>query len=164
MLPPLPVRLCRCRQRRLPCRDRRARSPSRTPDRPPRRSRQRHLLSSRHTPISTNTISTNSKLIRRSTSIMGPMVMSSTERHRRTQAQRRDTARTAIMETAIELLAAGGYAKLTLADLGERAGYSRSLATHYFGSKRKLLSAVIAYVLSNSPPTLDSDIRDVERI
>jgi len=85
------------------------------------------------------------------------MQQSSAERHRRTQAQRRDTARTAILETAVQLLASGGYASMTLADVGERAGYSRSLATHYFGSKPKLLAAVIEYVPTESPPRAFAD-------
>src|SRR3954447_20266254 len=84
---------------------------------------------------------------------------------RRTQAQRRAAARGAILDTAIELLADGGYANMTLADVGERAGYSRSLATHYFGSKPKLLAAIIQRVRTESPPpVLDSELRGVGRI
>ncbi len=90
---------------------------------------------------------------------------STTQRSRRTQAQRRDAARIAILETAIHLLADGGYGNMTLADLGERAGYSRSLATHYFGSKPKLLAAIINHVLRESPlAALDDNVRGVERI
>ncbi len=93
------------------------------------------------------------------------MVTSTTQRSRRTQAQRRDAARIAILETAIHLLADGGYGNMTLADLGERAGYSRSLATHYFGSKPKLLAAIIDHVLRESPPAaLDDNVRGAERI
>ncbi len=93
------------------------------------------------------------------------MVTSITQRSRRTQAQRRDAARIAILETAIHLLADGGYGNMTLADLGERAGYSRSLATHYFGSKPKLLAAIIDHVLRESPPAaLDDNVRGAERI
>jgi len=84
-------------------------------------------------------------------------VKSRAERHRRTQSERRDAARTAILETAVQLLAGGGYASMTLADLGQRAGYSRSLATHYFGSKSKLLAEVIDYVLTESPPRTVAD-------
>jgi AcrR family transcriptional regulator len=91
--------------------------------------------------------------------------MSSTMRPRRTQEQRRDAARTAIIETAIRLLNEGGYGKMTLADLGERAGYSRSLATHYFGSKPKLLAEVLDHVLRESPPaSLDDSVTGFRRI
>jgi AcrR family transcriptional regulator len=93
------------------------------------------------------------------------MVTSTTPTPKRTQAQRRGAARTAIVETAIRLLADGGYANMTLADLGERAGYSRSLATHYFGTKPKLLAAVVEHVLGNNPPKrLDESVRGLARI
>ncbi|MET7842573.1 TetR/AcrR family transcriptional regulator [Streptomyces sp. NPDC005356] len=93
------------------------------------------------------------------------MVTSITRTPRRTQAQRRGTARAAIVETAIRLLANGGYANMTLADLGERAGYSRSLATHYFGSKPKLLAAVVQHVLDHNPSArLDESLRGFARI
>ncbi len=96
---------------------------------------------------------------------MGQMVMSITRHQRRTQAERRDAARGAMIETAIQLLADGGYGSMTLADLGERSGYSRSLATHYFGSKPKLLAAIVDHVLGESPPTVvDHDLRGLERI
>ncbi|MEU1994117.1 TetR/AcrR family transcriptional regulator [Nocardia gamkensis] len=71
---------------------------------------------------------------------------STTESGRPTQSQRREAARAAILDAAIELLAEGGYAHMTLAEVGERAGYSRSLATHYYGSKPKLLAEIIDYV------------------
>lgn len=93
------------------------------------------------------------------------MMTSITPGTRRTQAQRRDAARSAIIDTAVELLGAGGYRNLTLAELGERAGYSRSLAAHYFGSKPKLLIAVVAHVLGHSPLTrLDESLRGFARI
>jgi AcrR family transcriptional regulator len=93
------------------------------------------------------------------------MVTSSAQRPRRTQEQRRDTARTAILETGIQLLADGGYGRMTLADLGERAGYSRSLATHYFGSKPKLLAAIIEHIRTDSPPpTMGPEMRGLDRI
>src|SRR5437879_11365844 len=93
------------------------------------------------------------------------MATSTADPPRRTQAQRRDTARTAILETAIRLLADGGYGRIHLADVGERAGYIRSLATHYFGPKPQLLAAIIDHVLSASPPrALDGDTRGIERV
>jgi AcrR family transcriptional regulator len=93
------------------------------------------------------------------------MATSITGRPRRTQEQRREAARIAIVETAIRLLAEGGYGNMTLADLGERAGYSRSLATHYFGTKPKLLAAVLEHVLKESPPgRLDDSVSGYRRV
>ncbi len=86
-------------------------------------------------------------------------------RTRRTQEERRDAARTAIIQTAIHLLADTGYGSMTLADLGERAGYSRSLATHYFGTKAKLLAEVLDHVLRESPTgRLDDSVSGLPRV
>lgn len=48
-----------------------------------------------------------------------------------------------LLHAAGELVAEGGYQSMTLATVGERAGYSRSLATARFGSKGKLLEALV---------------------
>lgn len=49
----------------------------------------------------------------------------------------------ALIRAAGDLVAEGGYQSMTLATVGERAGYSRSLATARFGSKAKLLEALV---------------------
>jgi AcrR family transcriptional regulator len=49
----------------------------------------------------------------------------------------------ALIWAAGDLIAEGGYQAMTLATVGERAGYSRSLATSRFGSKAKLLEALV---------------------
>lgn len=48
-----------------------------------------------------------------------------------------------LLRAAGDLVAEGGYQSMTLATVGERAGYSRSLATARFGSKAKLLEALV---------------------
>ena len=48
-----------------------------------------------------------------------------------------------LLRAAGELVAEGGYQSMTLATVGDRAGYSRSLATARFGSKAKLLEALV---------------------
>lgn len=48
-----------------------------------------------------------------------------------------------LLRAAGDLVAEGGYQSMTLATVGERAGYSRSLATARFGSKGKLLEALV---------------------
>lgn len=47
-----------------------------------------------------------------------------------------------MLEAAIELILERGTEKTTLAAIGERAGYSRGLATYRFGSKAGLFDAV----------------------
>jgi len=54
---------------------------------------------------------------------------------------------------------------MTMADIGERAGCSRSLATHYFGTKPQLIAAVIAYIVDRDPDRIpDPDLRGVDRL
>jgi AcrR family transcriptional regulator len=61
---------------------------------------------------------------------------------RRTQAERREEAERRLLEAALEIVARRGTVRMTLAEVGEAAGYSRGLAAHRFGSKAGLLRAV----------------------
>ncbi len=51
-----------------------------------------------------------------------------------------------MIEAAIELLNTVGIQGTTLVAIGEKAGYSRGLATHHFGSKAGLFRAVLKRV------------------
>jgi AcrR family transcriptional regulator len=59
------------------------------------------------------------------------------------QQQRSDTSTRRLLEAAGELISEVGYAGMTLAAVGERAGYSRGIVTIKFGSKANLLAAVV---------------------
>jgi AcrR family transcriptional regulator len=48
-----------------------------------------------------------------------------------------------LLDAAGELIVEGGYEAMTLAAVGERAGYSRGLVTARFGSKDQLLKALV---------------------
>lgn len=63
-------------------------------------------------------------------------------RRRRTQAERRAEAESRVLAATAELVAQKGIDGVTLAEAGERAGYSRGLAGHYFRSKDELLAAM----------------------
>jgi len=62
---------------------------------------------------------------------------------RRTQEQRRNEAERRLVQAAAELVGEIGPARVTLAGVGERAGYSRGLATHHFGSKGALMQRLV---------------------
>lgn len=47
------------------------------------------------------------------------------------------------MDAAIDLIARHGSHAVSLAQVGEAAGYSRGIVTHNFGSREKLLDAVL---------------------
>jgi AcrR family transcriptional regulator len=66
----------------------------------------------------------------------------------RTQEQRRVEAERRLVRAAAELVGEIGPARVTLANVGERAGYSRGLATHHFGSKGALMQRLVDAVTS----------------
>ena len=66
----------------------------------------------------------------------------------RTQEQRRIEAERRLVRAAAELVGEIGPGRVTLANVGERAGYSRGLATHHFGSKGALMQRLVDTVTS----------------
>lgn len=64
----------------------------------------------------------------------------------RTQEVRRTEAEQRLIAAAAEMVSEVGPAKVTLANVGERAGYSRGLATHHFGSKGALMQRLVEAV------------------
>ena len=67
---------------------------------------------------------------------------------RRTQEERRTDAEQRLLTAAAELIAEAGPSGVTLANIGERAGYSRGLATHHFGSKGAMMQRLVDSVTS----------------
>lgn len=74
---------------------------------------------------------------------------------RRTQQQRRDQAESALLHAAAELVVEQGVRSLTLVRVSERAGYSRGLVTHHFGSKQSLLERLAHATQAGFVPGLD---------
>ena len=62
---------------------------------------------------------------------------------RRTQEERRGDAERRLITAAAELVGEIGPARVTLANVGQRAGYSRGLASHHFGSKGALMQRLV---------------------
>jgi AcrR family transcriptional regulator len=78
-------------------------------------------------------------------------------------ARRRQQDRTALSDqrmtrAAINLLVERGLAGTTLAAIGARAGYSRGLVTHRFGSKSGLLAHVLGYLSTEWLQRLDGAV------
>jgi AcrR family transcriptional regulator len=61
---------------------------------------------------------------------------------RRTQAERRALSERRLLDAAVRLIAAQGCSRTTLAQIGEKAGYSRGLVTERFGSKQGLVEVL----------------------
>jgi AcrR family transcriptional regulator len=88
---------------------------------------------------------------------------------RRTQQDRRDQAEAALLTAAAELVVEQGVRSLTLARVGERAGYSRGIVTHHFGAKRALVERLARATqagfvpgLGDVPPGLDRLLRLID--
>jgi AcrR family transcriptional regulator len=62
---------------------------------------------------------------------------------RRTQAQRRRESADRLLAAGVELIAEQGFARTTLAQIGERAGYSRETVRLRHGSKLALLETAL---------------------
>ncbi|WP_416969543.1 TetR/AcrR family transcriptional regulator [Streptomyces sp. 4F14] len=56
---------------------------------------------------------------------------------------RSELSTTRLLDAAAELIAEGGYERMTLAAIGKRAGYSPALVTARFGSKEGLLATLL---------------------
>ena len=72
--------------------------------------------------------------------------ITSTAPRRRTQEQRRTEARQQLLNAAATIITERGLTGLTLADVGERAGYSRGITNHHFGSKAALIKELVQQV------------------
>jgi AcrR family transcriptional regulator len=78
----------------------------------------------------------------------------------RTQAERTAISDRAMIEAAIELILEHGTDKTTLAAIGEKAGYSRGLATYRFGSKPGLYDEVCKSISRHWLDYLKADVGD----
>ncbi len=78
--------------------------------------------------------------------------MAISETARRTQEERRNESDARIIAAAIELFASQGYRQTTLIQIGQTAGYTGTLISNRFGSKEKLLRAVLAHILDRFYP------------
>ena len=65
---------------------------------------------------------------------------------RRTQDDRREESQRKLVQAAVAIMAEGGTSSATFQAIGTRSGYSASLVTERFGSKRGLTEATIAYL------------------
>jgi AcrR family transcriptional regulator len=62
---------------------------------------------------------------------------------RRTQEQRRAETERRVLDAATALIARTGSRSVTLAQVGQEAGYSRGIVYHQFGSRDRLIEAVL---------------------
>lgn len=65
---------------------------------------------------------------------------------RRSQAERREATRTALLDATITCLVDHGYVQTTTARVADVAGVSRGAQAHYFASKAELVAAAVGHL------------------
>lgn len=81
---------------------------------------------------------------------------------RRTQAERRAESEDRLLAAAAAIIAEEGYMAATLERVGERAGFSRGLASRKYGSKDGLIEAVIWRVSAQVHAEVDTAIEGLD--
>lgn len=81
-----------------------------------------------------------------------------------TQAERSAISDKAMLSAAVDLILEHGTEKTTLAAIGERAGYSRGLATYRFGSKAGLYDEVCKAISLRWLEFLNNDVGELTGI
>jgi AcrR family transcriptional regulator len=74
---------------------------------------------------------------------------------RRSQTERRDEAEQKLLAAAVRLVGERGLERITLAEVGEAAGYSRGLPAHYFGGKSGLIVTLAGHLIHRFGRALD---------
>jgi AcrR family transcriptional regulator len=87
-------------------------------------------------------------------------VTSSPARRRRSQAERSALSDARMLDAAVQLICERGPDGTTLKEVGERAGYSRGLASYRFGSKASLWSFIVHSIGEEWLVALQRAVRD----
>lgn len=69
-----------------------------------------------------------------------------TETGHRTQAQRREQTRTALLDATIDCLVDLGYARTSVQEICARAGVSKGAVQHHFTAKAELMAAAVEHL------------------
>jgi AcrR family transcriptional regulator len=67
-------------------------------------------------------------------------------RAHRTQAERREQTRTALLDATIDCLVEIGYARTSVQEICARAGVSKGAVQHHFSAKAELMAAAVAHL------------------
>jgi AcrR family transcriptional regulator len=86
--------------------------------------------------------------------------MAKTSKPRRTQAERREQSRQAVLDSACKLFGERGYADTSLEDICADCGLTIRPVYHYFGNKKSLFAAVNEYMSARILDTMVEDLGD----
>ena len=83
-------------------------------------------------------------------------------RGRRSHSERREESAHRHLDAASSLIADRGCAKMVLAEVGVRAGYSPTLPVHYFKTKEALIAAVTERISAHYSAYLQAELHGVQ--
>jgi AcrR family transcriptional regulator len=83
-----------------------------------------------------------------------PSSLSTPSQQRRTQKERREATRTALLEATIDCLVRDGHANTTTRAIADQAGVSPGAFHHHFASKAELVSEATRHLLVKLPEDL----------
>lgn len=81
-------------------------------------------------------------------------------RGHRTQAQRREQTRTALLDATIDCLVELGYARTSVQEICSRAGVSKGAAQHHFPDKAALMAAAVEHLTTRRMEALAESAGD----
>ncbi|WP_410568504.1 TetR/AcrR family transcriptional regulator [Amycolatopsis sp. cmx-4-61] len=84
-----------------------------------------------------------------------------TETTHRTQAQRREQTRTALLDATIDCLVEVGYARTSVQEICARAGVSKGAVQHHFTAKAELMAAAVEHLTTKLRRQLASSLEDL---
>jgi len=84
-----------------------------------------------------------------------------TETTHRTQAQRREQTRTALLDATIDCLVEVGYARTSVPEICARAGVSKGAVQHHFTAKAELMAAAVEHLTTKLRRQLAASLDDL---
>ena len=87
----------------------------------------------------------------------------STQAQRRTQAERRESTRAALLDAAVECLIDDGYAAVTTRRIAERAGVSQGAQQHYFDDRVDMVVQAVGHLSQRLAEQSREQIRTGQR-
>ncbi|MEU0534211.1 TetR/AcrR family transcriptional regulator [Amycolatopsis tolypomycina] len=84
-----------------------------------------------------------------------------TETAHRTQAQRREQTRTALLDATIDCLVEVGYARTSVQEICARAGVSKGAVQHHFTAKAELMAAAVEHLTTKLRRQLAASLEDL---
>jgi len=84
-----------------------------------------------------------------------------TETTHRTQAQRREQTRTALLDATIDCLVEVGYARTSVQEICARAGVSKGAVQHHFTAKAELMAAAVEHLTTKLRRQLAASLDDL---